>query len=203
MSIQLVLFDIGDVLVKITGAHTLCRLSNKNLSLQDVKKTWLTLDTVRGFETGKVDEITWSKKVIDFYELNATPNEFVREFRDSSELMSTGVTAYLSELGKHYRLACLTNTNPIQWPRIRDESGMGDLFPEQYLSFEIGVMKPDDRAFHAVLEDTDMEPHEILFIDDRESNHIAATRMGFTSIHVIDFEDTKRKVTEILGDYSG
>ena len=83
-----------------------------------------------------------------------------------------------------YRLILLSNTNPfmMSWAMSPDFDGKGhsiDYYVDAcYLSFRLGVMKPDRRFFQKVLETEQILPEESLFLDDGQRNVEMARSMG-------------------------
>jgi putative hydrolase of the HAD superfamily len=58
-------------------------------------------------------------------------------------------------------------------------------FDHRYYSCRLSAAKPDARAFQIVLDDLGAQPGEVLFIDDRTENTLAARDLG---MHTITFE---------------
>ena len=75
----------------------------------------------------------------------------LRDEMDSwlSEL-DEGADSILARVNERHRTVCLSNINDIQWPRIRDDLGLGKWFSEQFLSYEIGLVKPDPEIYSHV-----------------------------------------------------
>lgn len=66
-------------------------------------------------------------------------------------------------------------------------------FGHRYYSCRLGAAKPDPRVFQLVLRNLDVQPGEVLFIDDRAENTHAARELGmrtitFTSARALDRE---------------
>ena len=74
--------------------------------------------------------------------------------------------------------ACFSNTNDLHWERQFDDFGFDRMFDELFVSFEMGRVKPDREAFEWVVERLDVEPHEILFLDDNAINVEGARAVG-------------------------
>ena len=97
---------------------------------------------------------------------------------------------YLKELGKHYKLYVLSNTNEIHVRRFREifEGSHGfsldQLVEKCYYSHEIGFRKPNPGAFFAVLQDAQLDPAETLFIDDLQINTDEAAKLGMKVLHI-------------------
>jgi glucose-1-phosphatase len=195
---KLVLFDIGHVLVQLTGASLIKRLTKQDFSDEDIHNTWLSIPGVRRFETGKCEVSEFASGVIEYYDLDCTENEFATHFRNAAERKFDGVDDYLLQLANTHELACLTNTNPLQWPKIRDDFGLGQHFSKQYVSYELGLMKPGAEIFDHVLKDTALLPEEILFIDDNIHNCTTAQSAGYDICHVGSFENTVDQVNAKL-----
>lgn len=62
------------------------------------------------------------------------------------------------------------------------KASLDDYFDSLYLSYRLGVMKPDPKFFQIVLENEHILPEESLFIDDGLRNIEVADRLGFNTI---------------------
>lgn len=195
---KLVLLDIGHVLVELTGADLLKRLALARLEDEYIHETWACVPGVLRFETGACDETEFAAGVVEFYRLNCSAAEFVGHFRNAAERKFDGVDQFLDRLAASHALACLTNTNPLQWPRISNDFGLGTYFSKQYVSFELGMMKPDLAIYQHVVDDTGLLPAEILFVDDNEANCAAAESIGIDVCHVSSFQDAQRQIAARL-----
>lgn len=85
-----------------------------------------------------------------------------------------------------YRLILLSNINPRCWRYSLEQfrkAGyeVADCFDEVFLTFQLGMAKPDPAVFEAVLQRTGTLPHEALFLDDTRQNVEAARRLGIKS----------------------
>ncbi len=101
----------------------------------------------------------------------------------------------LEELRKKYNLYLLSNTNPIimSWARTGDFSGKGkrldDYFDKLYLSYELGVTKPDKAIFDHLISDSGINPAETLFIDDGAANIGMGKSLGMKTYQPKNGED--------------
>ena len=99
-----------------------------------------------------------------------------------------------------YRLILLSNTNPfmMKWAMSGDFDGKGnsvaDYFDAVYLSYKLGVMKPNEMFFRTMLMEEQILPASTLFIDDGPRNVAAASQLG---IHVYCPENGKDWTKEI------
>ena len=99
-----------------------------------------------------------------------------------------------------YRLILLSNTNPfmMKWAMSGDFDGKGnsvaDYFDAVYLSYKLGVMKPNEMFFRTMLMEEQILPASTLFIDDGPRNVAAASQLD---IHVYCPENGKDWTKEI------
>ena len=59
-----------------------------------------------------------------------------------------------------------------------------EIFEKQYLSFEIGMRKPDKEIFELVLNENKLFASETLFIDDSIQHIEGAEKTGIAAYHL-------------------
>jgi HAD superfamily hydrolase (TIGR01509 family) len=108
----------------------------------------------------------------------------------------------LSSLQGRYRLAALSNA----WSDARGHTefryGIDELLEFIAYSCEIGVAKPDSRAFLAVTDRLGVLPEQTLFIDDSPINIGAAGELGMSTVHCKDPQQMIREVNAVLTGHS-
>lgn len=80
-----------------------------------------------------------------------------------------------------YPLYLLSNNNPISMPfclNALDEAGIGGMFQDKFVSFEMKMLKPSAGFYREVVRRIGMDPSEILFIDDSPANIEGAKAVG-------------------------
>lgn len=87
----------------------------------------------------------------------------------------------VQKLGKHYRLAVLSNSDPVN-SKSYIERGWYDPFEVVVLSHEEGVLKPDIKIYEKVLESLELPAEECVFIDDQEDALAPARALGMKTI---------------------
>jgi putative hydrolase of the HAD superfamily len=73
---------------------------------------------------------------------------------------------------------CLSNDVARWAAKLRRRFGLDDVFELYLTSAELGVRKPDARAFDALIPRSGYAAHTLLFIDDRAANVRAACNAG-------------------------
>lgn len=91
----------------------------------------------------------------------------------------------LEKIQNNYRIFLMSNTNIIHYKEyvieLKEKFGydsLSRLFEKVYLSFELGMRKPDEKFFKLILEENNLNPAETLFIDDSQQNLPPARSLG-------------------------
>ncbi|NDV56613.1 HAD family phosphatase [Bacteroides sp. 519] len=111
---------------------------------------------------------------------------------------------YMEELRKKYNLYLLSNTNPfiMSWARSKDFNSEGKpldyYFDKLYLSYQVGVVKPDKGIFDYLIKDASINPAESVFVDDGSANIKMGKELGFEVMQPINGEDWRGRLDEIL-----
>ncbi len=178
-----VIFDYGGVLVK-TMDYTPRHLWDDRLNLPrgSVERVAHGSESWRQAQTGQLGLADYWKDVARQLGLDETDAaQFARDFY-SGDQPDAGLLAYLRELRRRgHTVALLSNASPA----LRGELAafeMTDLFDVIVASCEIGVMKPDARAYQAVLNQIGRPPAEAIFIDDLPANITGARAVGLLGV---------------------
>lgn len=184
-----IIFDLGDVVLNI----------DYNKAVEEFKK--LGLDNfAEHFSQAK------QKHLFDLYEKGQISSD---EFRDTikKEFKNTIINQQiddawnsllldlpkerlllLKKIKNTHRTFLLSNTNEIhiiqfnkylnQTYRIND---LSDYFEKMYLSYEVGMRKPDAEIFELVLNQNKLIASETLFIDDSKQHIDSAQGLGINT----------------------
>ncbi len=181
--IDFVLFDLGGVLIDPGGVRPMRELSG--LATEDeVWARWLSCRWVRRFEAGRCTPGEFATGLVADWELDLTPEEFLAEFAGWPGLPYPGALDFVAEVRARAPVGCLSNTNAVQWEANYEGIAVTDAFEHRFLSFELGVVKPDREIFDAVAARLPFSRERVLFLDDNLVNVEAATQAGFVARHV-------------------
>lgn len=201
MPIKTLIFDFGGVLYAIDQQRTL--------------EKWLALskspERVREF----VREDIFEREFAQLEKGEITPDQFRRFLRERFALKSTdeeiddGWNATLiglreesiplvKSLKKKYRLLLLSNTNQIHYHHFEPQCrSLFSLFDKRYLSFEMGLRKPDREIFEAVIRDKNLIPEEAVLIDDSPENLVAPSELGILT-YLAERNQSLEKLVDFL-----
>ncbi|MCE7070163.1 HAD family phosphatase [Dyadobacter sp. CY327] len=205
--IKNIIFDLGDVILNIdvpVASKSFAELSGREQA--EILELFSKNALFRQFETGELDEAgfrNYVRKILEFSDLS---DEAIDTAWNSLLLdLPPERVELLQNLSKSYRLFLLSNTSSIHITQVNKilEASTGvkkldDLFETVFLSYEMGLMKPDPRIYQKVLEQAGLKAEETLFLDDNRDNIEAASLLGIDTIHV------QKPVTilEYLKDYA-
>jgi putative hydrolase of the HAD superfamily len=184
--IKTVVFDCGGVIVDVDQSQLINFVSNtftihpkeamgilQNLKLclingGDEKEFWTTYASGRAKKLSNKWFALWEQAKL----------KAVKEIPNSIKVVQA-----LQRMG--YQTAMLSNAWEYQAVTIR-KLGYFDFFYPVLLSYEIGIEKPDLKAYTILLRELNLAPDECLFIDDRAENVEAARSLGIDSIQFIN-----------------
>jgi putative hydrolase of the HAD superfamily len=177
MTIEVVLFDLGGVLVELGGIEQMAHFAGED-SEDELWRRWLECPWVRRFERGRCDADSFSQGMVDAWSLTVGPAEFLEAFISWPKGLMPGAQELVQTLSTTTRVACLSNTNRLHAERQWIEFGIGELFHDHFFSHEMGLVKPDREAFDHVLEALDRPGERVLFLDDNQINVDGARAAG-------------------------
>jgi putative hydrolase of the HAD superfamily len=115
----------------------------------------------------------------------------------AGDYVNQPLAAYIAGLRPGLQVAALTNTWSFGRSLI-ERHGIAGLFDLIVSSAEEGVCKPDERIYRITLERLGREPDEVVFVDDREDNVEAATRIGIHGVVHRTVEETTAALDALL-----
>ena len=89
-------------------------------------------------------------------------------------------------------LALLSNAPETHAQSIAAQEWMSPFGERQYFSGHLRVVKPSPDIFTHVLEMLDAAPSDVIFIDDKAVNTMAAAALGIRTIHFTDAAQLRR-----------
>ena len=186
-----VVFDFGGVVAPADLSIVINKF--KALGLEDIEK-YLNMVRQQGFfgdfETGLIDKeefrIRVGKEVGREVSMDECRDAYMGFF---STVPERNLELFRKLRAEGYRLSLLSNTNPfiVEWALSKEFDGHGHSLDEyldsMYLSYELKVMKPDERIYRLMLESEKVAPSQVLFIDDGPKNIAAARQIGVRRDH--------------------
>ncbi len=152
------------------------------------------------FEVGAFDFPEFHKRFREGTALAIDENTFRETFLGSVRERSA-MFDVLNAIPQDYTVGMLSNNVPVLCDTVRDDPRM-NRFQHFVFSNEIGVRKPDARAFTKLTEALEHQPEQTVFIDDNEDNIAACNDLGYQGILLDSFEGFLERFRERLPDIS-
>ncbi len=181
--IDLVLFDLGGVLVELGGVGALQEMAGM-VNSDEVWHRWLASPWVRRFEQGRCSPTEFSAGVVAEWGIDVTPDRFLEIFLHWPIGLFPGAPELLAEVQASVPIGCLSNTNVLHWDHQFSSWPALGMFDFTFLSFELGMVKPDTDVFDAVADQLPVDRCRVLYLDDVALNSDAARSFGFRSEQV-------------------
>ena len=188
--IELVLFDLGGVLIEVPGVEAMIELTGIG-SPEEVWRRWLSCRWVRQFESGACSETDFAAGLIEDWQLPISEGDFLESFGSWATKPFPGAEDLVAETAGAVPVGCLSNTNALHWEQQLGRWPMMELFGHTFLSFQTGFVKPDRQAFDHVVSAAGIEPDRILFLDDNLINVDAACQAGIRAVHTVGVESAR------------
>jgi putative hydrolase of the HAD superfamily len=189
--IEIVLFDLGGVLLEVGGVAPMRELSGIDTD-EELWARWLGCRWVQQLEAGRCTPDEFAAGVVADWELSVTPAAFLATFGAWVNQPFPGAPALVAETRDAARVGCLSNTNSFWWETHFGGLPLLDAFEFRFLSFELGLVKPDPAIFEAVAAGLPASPDRVLFLDDNAVNVDAAASSGFAARHVRGVGEARR-----------
>jgi putative hydrolase of the HAD superfamily len=94
-------------------------------------------------------------------------------------------------------VAVLSNTNHVHWEAGARSWRLLQMFDRAFLSFEIGLVKPDPEIFTYVADELRVVPEAVLFLDDNQLNVDAAREVGMRAERVVGVSEARQALVEV------
>jgi HAD superfamily hydrolase (TIGR01509 family) len=198
---KVVLFDFGNVMAKDAQIAV-----NPNIVADFVAEQFgITHDQVKSSmkalipkkSTEDLPESVFWQKFADFNEV-PLPENWMKKwkgFQIQTLIPTTELYAYIKKLkNQGYRVALLSNLRPSAAYFLR-QWGLVDEFDPVFFSSDLGMEKPNRDIYEHVLKVLNVQPEEVVFIDDKLENVEGARRLG---IRAFQFDIEKDNVKELI-----
>lgn len=194
--ITTLIFDLGEVILKgLRGVdHLLEPLLNLNPECIWEQLKGPELDA---FFHSKISEEEYWLKTAQKNKWNIRVDQLKEIIRKNFQEIH-GTREILEKLKqKGYKLGLLS-IHGKEWIDYCDRKyDYHKLFHSTCYSFEVGVSKPDPKAYLHILERLQANPKECLFIDDKEENLKAARELGLQTILFQNAEQLKKDLAAL------
>ena len=196
-SIELVAFDLGNVLCKVDevpASKTLAELSDR--PWQSVHEIVFGQDAKNQFER---NQITFSEHAVNALAklgIDIPLQDFTALY-DSVLTPSEVMFPLVSRVAEQHRIALVSNTREPHWYWAERTLPFIDKLNPVITSFGVGAMKPDPAFYEAMLRESGLAAENILFIDDLPQNIDGARKARMHGHQFVDRESLELELQEL------
>jgi glucose-1-phosphatase len=198
-TVKALLFDLGGVVINISFERTFATLGQyAGIDPAVLKSRFIADDPYMRHERGEADAAEYFASLRQTFDVQLTDEQllegwnaiFLGEFSETVTL--------LRQLKTTMPLYAFSNINPShkQFVMTHYPETLA-LFDRVFFSCDIGMRKPEPRAFAFVASSMGVAPAEVLFFDDSEANVTAAKAAGMQAVLVLSPADVAAAVTAL------
>jgi len=200
MTIHAVIWDLGGVLVRTEDGEPRNKLAQDlNLTRKQLEDLVFSGDSGNHAQRGEISMEQHWKNVAESLDFSDDEiDEFQQRFWGGDQVDHELVDLILT-LKQRYKTGLLSNAFSDLRDIVTNTWQFSNAFDEMIISSEEGVMKPDARIYHSVLEQLAVAPQEAVFIDDFSHNVDGARAVGMQAVHFLNPLQAKAELFEILG----
>lgn len=182
---KLILFDWGNIVESFETGYTLTNAFNDLFKSLGYKEDNI-LSKITKYKITSIKDMNLLEEAYDEIkkDLNLTGSfkDFVEKYDYYLNKIDyyTDVRDYEISLKKHCKIGILSNLLILDKKRLDKEVGLSN-YDYVFLSFELGLRKPDIRIYEEVQKRLPFKKENILFIDDKEKNVLKAKEFGWNA----------------------
>jgi HAD superfamily hydrolase (TIGR01509 family) len=180
--IKIILFDLGRVLMHIDFDAFPNRLGLTTKELRSQYDQEIIQQTIRVYETGKISTNEFLESLYEIFQRKFSPKNILDAFNDIIVDDNQEIIPFVESARQQYRIAVLSNTCECHWEKVLRISSLIKIFPHTFTSFQFGAMKPEKIVYEKVCTTLNVQPSEVLFIDDLKENVDGAIAVGMKGI---------------------
>ena len=181
--LRAIIFDIGRVLVHVDVARAMQGLaSGSSLSPSEF---WSAIErdpSWPDWQEGRMAPRDWYLHLAKRLGGDLTFDQFTDVWNRALDPTPIHEDAFFEKLSRRYRLALLSNTDPIHVRHLEATFSFFSYFPTRIYSCSVGASKPNPLIYGAALRALKVSAGEALYIDDIPAYVEAAQRLGMSGI---------------------
>jgi putative hydrolase of the HAD superfamily len=191
-NIDFLIFDLGNVIIDIDYDFSIRELKK----ILPNEKHYLTADFFpssfhKDYEKGMISSDQFRNAVRELYQENFSNEQIDHIWNSLLKDIPQERIDLVRNLNQDFGTAVLSNTNEIHILKFNEMlnaqtsiNGLSEMFDRVFLSHEMGLAKPDEAIYKAVINEIQVEPKRVLFFDDLLANLEGAKRVGLQTFHI-------------------
>ncbi|MDR2118964.1 MAG: HAD family phosphatase [Tannerellaceae bacterium] len=204
-TVKNIVFDLGGVIIDLDITRSIRRFEELGIPhIGEILDQYEQRGIFLALERGEMDLPAFCSALSRYAGKSLSMEEVVYAWKGFIVDVSPYKLDYILDLRKKYRVYLLSNTNPaiFEWAETEAFSSAGlpisRYFDAMYVSYKVGLTKPDPRIFEYMLKHGGMTASETLFVDDGERNIAVARSLGLHTYQPRNGEDWREAIGRLL-----
>ena len=192
MKFKAVIFDFGNVIINIEFQriyNSFAKFTSKPIAYIEKR---ITEDQIfRRYESGQFTDEEFREVIRQTLGFPLSDHEVDTAWNAILLDIPTDRIDLIHKIRQNYPVFLLSNTNNIHitasnnyLKKTHGINSLDILFDQLFLSYEMGMWKPDTEIYFEVLRSINLEPNEVIFFDDNLQNIESAKAIGMQTILV-------------------
>lgn len=178
-----IIFDIGRVLIRVDVSRAMDGLAaglspTPEEAWSAIQKDPRWLD----WQEGRISPHNWHLHLSKRLGTSFTFEQFTEVWNRALDPNPILPDSFFQPLSANYRLAVLSNTDPIHVAHLEAQYDFFRFFPVRIYSCRIGASKPNPLIYREALRACKVRAEEAVYIDDVSAYAEAAQRLGMAGI---------------------
>lgn len=180
-----IIFDIGRVLIRVDLRRAMDAFSS-GLTLSPAE-LWMAIEKDPrwpDWQEGRLSARDWHLHLTQRLGFSLTFEQFTTAWNRALDPAPIHDDSFFQKLSKHYRLALLSNTDPVHVAHLEATYKFFESFPKRVriYSCAVGFRKPNPLIYREALRACKVPAGQALYIDDVPAFVDTARKLGLTGI---------------------
>lgn len=189
--IENIILDLGGVIINLN--HGLTNKAFQQLFPENHHEILKKSKTQQVFEKYETNHVSTFEFINFFKSYNPTINDSQIIEAWNKMLLDIPLERIdlIAKLSKKYNVFLLSNTNELHYnfiegyyQKLMKNGSFESLYKKSYLSYQIGLRKPEPEIFQYLLHDAKLKPEKTLFIDDSLEHINSALSLNIKAHHL-------------------
>lgn len=191
--IKTIIFDVGGVFV-IGKSENFFKNASKILGI-NVDKDEIDEEFWNNLMRGKISLQEFFREVFRIHIQDERIEKLIEIWVENWKL-DPDMIVFAKKLKPKYKLVMLSNADKEGVKRSNNDLHFS-FFDYKFLSFDLGLMKPEKEIYEHTLKELNTKPEECVFIDDKVENVEAAKNLGINGIVFQNKEQLKQELEKL------
>ena len=189
-------FDLGGVLSVPMVSKKLYEQIKWKVSYEEFLDKFNNSEESIKVHKGEISTKEFFEYLKRYMDDNITLEEFKNKYVNNNKFFNDTIEIIKKLKNLGYKVYLLSNLKEIDYEKFIKHFDVS-IFDELFLSFKLGMLKPNDDIYQYVINKLNTKPENIYFFDDNKENVDGAIKNGINAYQVTG-ETVKKAVDNIL-----